>query len=143
MGDVGGCIEVGQCSDTPIRLAGFNLTTIWYRSPEIVAGQTEASGGAWLRADVWALGIILFEVVGFTFHMVKTGVGEVQRLARALRESLGEGLDSRAPIRLQVSSRPMEDRLGWAGVDPEARLLSCRGVEADCVNQADTHPRTP
>ena len=45
------------------------------------------------------------------------GAGAVLRLGRVLEESLGNGLGSGAPIRLQVSARPMEDRIGWAGAD--------------------------
>ena len=41
----------------------------------------------------------------------------MQRLARVLEESLCGGLESGAPIRRQVLARPMEDRIGWAGVD--------------------------
>ena len=122
MGDLGSCVEVGRCIDISIRLAGFNLTTLWYRSPELLGGQSEASCGTWLRADVWALGMIFFEVLGFTFHKVKSGAGEVQWLARALKESLGDGDDTSAPIRKQVSARPMEDRLGWAGVELLTKL---------------------
>ena len=72
VGDVGCAIEVGQSSDTPIRLEG-TITTLWYRSPELLAGQEEASSATWLRADVWALGMVLFEMLGARFSQGEIG----------------------------------------------------------------------
>ena len=140
VGDLGSCVEVGRCIDISIRLAGFNLTTLWYRSPELLGGQSEASCGTWLRADVWALGMIFFEVLGFTFHKVKPGAGEVQRLARALKESLGDGDDPSAPIRKQVSARPMEDRLGWAGVELLTKLTCWSAGDRPTPASCQRHP---
>ena len=139
VGDVGSAIEVGTCPHTPIRLEGA-VTTLWYRSPELLAGQNCANSDTWLRADVWALGIVLFEILGFSFHKVNPGAGAVLRLGRALEESLGNGLGSGAPIRLQVSARPMEDRIGWAGTDLLTKLTAWAARDRPTSASCRCHP---
>ena len=140
VGDLGGSVEVGRCVDSLVCLAGSNITTIWYRSPELLDRQSEATCGTWLRADVWALGITFFEVLGFHFHKVKTWTGEVARLRRALKESLGDGFDSSAPIRQQVLARPMYDRIGWAGVDLLTRLTRWNAADRPTSASCQRHP---
>ena len=46
---------------------GFCATTFQFQPPELLRGQKEASGALWLRADVWALGITLCRLAGFSF----------------------------------------------------------------------------
>ena len=60
--DLGGLVEVcpgNMCLNEV-------LTTQPFKSPELLLQQKEALGALWLRADVWALGITLCRVVGFS-----------------------------------------------------------------------------
>ena len=123
IGDVGSSVEVGRVSEAMVSL-GHTVTTLWYRPPEVAAGQGQASAGEWLRADVWALGIILHELLGFSFHQVPLGAQENQRLEKQLRVHLGVGLDSSAPVRRKVFSRANQDRIGWMGADFATRTTA-------------------
>ena len=71
---------------------------------------------------------------------MKPGTGAEARLARALKESLGEGLDSGAPVRRQVLARPMEDRLGWIGIDLLTRLTAWSASDRPTSASCQRHP---
>ena len=64
--DLGGVVEVALGNIT-LRQA---RTTIWYRAPELLSVQQTALGSIWLKADVWALGIVLCFLTGHDFFMV-------------------------------------------------------------------------
>ena len=63
--DLGGVVEVSLGNIT-LRQA---RTTIWYRAPELLGRQHTALGSIWLKADVWALGIVLCFLTGHDFFM--------------------------------------------------------------------------
>ena len=111
--DLGGLVEV--CPGN-VRLER-PLTTFNFRSPEILAGQQDASGASWLRADVWALGITLAHMVGFspTYGHTKT-----QPLRRVLNDLFHGRL---ASIPRQIPEC-VHDTLGAAGVDFLDSLLA-------------------
>ena len=136
VGDVGSSVEVGRVPEAVVSLAGA-VTTLWYRSPEIIAGQHSVPAGIWLRADVWALGMVFFELIGFRFHQIPAGEQEMQRLERELRKQLGFGLDSNAPVRREVLSRQVQNHIGWAGADFSAALTAwapnARPSAASCL----------
>ena len=71
LADLGTCCEVGVLSPVTIDPP---RTTMWFRSPEILKGQVRASGEDWLRADVWALGVTLCDVLDLNFHRLKFNV---------------------------------------------------------------------
>ena len=64
--DLGGAVEVSP-AETKFKQA---RTTVWYRSPELLRGQVQALGGEWLRADIWAFGIVLCSMLGMQFFKV-------------------------------------------------------------------------
>ena len=67
LADLGGTVEVGLGQS----VFAAPRTTLWYRSPELLRRQSTASGIVWLKADVWALGIVMCEIVELDFFIVE------------------------------------------------------------------------
>ena len=113
LGDLGSVVEVGSGKSR----IGHVLTTLWYRSPEILHGQAEAVGAQWLRADIWSLGISLCDILGLTFFKK----AKPATLLEALRSRLeGRRLELPAvPWRLMGSFGAdfLEGILQWAPMD--------------------------
>ena len=63
--DLGGVVEV---SKNATRLPEPR-TTLWYRSPQLLRGLTHLFGYQWQRADVWAMGFTMAEVMSFKAHL--------------------------------------------------------------------------
>ena len=64
LADLGGTIEVGP----GVLELPDPRTTMWYAAPELLElHRTKASGTSWLKADVWALGIVICDVLDLHF----------------------------------------------------------------------------
>ena len=67
--DLGGVVEVAP--EGSMTFDGASRTTLWYRAPELLTSRpVQAFGRTWLKADVWAWGLIVCEMAGQTFHQV-------------------------------------------------------------------------
>ena len=66
--DLGGVVEVGFGA----RLVKLHhsRTTVWYCAPELLAKASQWKADHLLRADVWALGAIVSQMVRLSWHMV-------------------------------------------------------------------------
>ena len=134
VGDLGSVVEVASGN---LRI-GHILTTVWYRAPEILAGQAEAVGAQWLRADMWSLGITLCEVLGLTFFKE----GNPAKLLVALRGRFGgrSGVWPTDVLRLLGSFGAdfVEGLLQWVphGSANSGSGLGARFLAATCVLRA-------
>jgi hypothetical protein len=110
---------------------GIDVTTICYRAPEVLFGNP-AFGTA---IDMWALGLVIFEVSGATFHFKKTGARQsqidyMQMLFGQLGTPICEALTAlphfpKQPVKKAMVPWPEEvvKALGKEGVAFAANLL--------------------
>ena len=112
--DLGNIIEVGR---GVVRMPHI-ATTCWYTSPEILDGQKSAPGDLWLRADVWALDIMMAEVNGLDFFKVCWKANDrAHKLHAALWRTVGASPGASWP-------GFMRDTIGHGGVDLLDDLLA-------------------
>ena len=127
--DLGGLTEVGLGRLSNIHLDGAR-TTLNYRAPEVLLGQNEASGEQWLRADIWAVGIVLCEALGLQFHACKVHDWQDEQaqsklmLERLLR--FRPSPDAAAPYVYQDWPGDVHGRIGSNGVELLDSLLAWR-----------------
>ena len=116
--DLGGVTEVGLGSK--IRLDG-SRTTLNYRAPEVLLGQKCAAGEQWLRADIWAVGMVLCEALGLKFHLIKVRENESdERQTKLMLERLSGFRPSQgaaAPGVYRVVPGEVQGRLGSNGME--------------------------
>ena len=110
LGDLGNVAEVGSLASVRLRSP---RTTMWFRAPELLEGQIEATGEEWLRADIWAMGIALCDLLGLAFHRLTfSPKAKEEKTCRDMLERL-------RPLRHGTLAWPrsVAQKIGSVGVD--------------------------
>jgi hypothetical protein len=97
----------------PHRSPSFEVTTIWYRAPEVL-WEDPAFG---CKVDIWALGLVMAEMTGYVFHQTPAGTMAADiafRHGRALVKQLGTPeVSSRSPWTSWKTISPAVVRQPW------------------------------
>ena len=121
--DLGGCVEVGGMG---LRRLPSARTTVWFRSPELLLGQGQARADTWMKADVWALGIVACSLVGQDFYRVdlsglKKDSDGADRVLKALHKVFPFQADS--PTRSYLAPLGLVKEHGSSFVDCLKQML--------------------
>jgi serine/threonine-protein kinase len=122
---------IAKIQDLVLTTRGVVLGTVGYMSPEQLRGEPVDA-----RADVWSLGVVLFEAL--TSHLPFRGNGKAKIIESVLRDDLPSLTSARpdAPLRFdpiirRAVAKAPEDR--YPGVDELLRALASAAIADEPV----------
>ena len=139
--DLGGAVEVGR--GTRVVELPWCRTTMWFRAPELLTKVPHrGSGKSWLRADIWAMGAVLSQMVRLEWHMLRPLSGDEEKDSNTMLLRLRRSFPRRGSTddsRKFEFSPSFYDRLGCTAVDLLDQMLNWSADLRCSVDQCLAH----